>query len=120
MLSTGGRRSLDRGLVVGATLLCTLIALFIAAPSTWGSGVVDHGGRVVEHTTESIAGPRTLQPAQDQTLQTAAHTLVMAVMVVVLGAATICCPRRLENVAPAFVSSPALVWVNRRGPPLIV
>jgi hypothetical protein len=117
MGSRGGHRSLSTGLKIGAVALVALVALFIGAPSTWGNGVVDHGGRVVQNTTKSIAAPRAVSPGTGQQLQASAHTFVLAVLIVSLGVAVIGCTRRLDHRATAFGSSPALLWVNRRGPP---
>jgi predicted DNA repair protein MutK len=119
MRGTGARNTLGRGLRIGAVALCALIAVFIAAPSTWGNGIVDHGGHVVQDTSHSIAAPRTLPPAQGHHLQAAAHTLVMVVLAVVLGVVLLAAARRLHRVNPPHVVSPASVWADRRGPPVM-
>ena len=121
MRSTGGRDARSPGLRLGAIVLFTLVALFIAAPSTWGAGVVDHTGKVVESTTaELIAAPRSLPPHHGNHLQAAAHTLVVAVLVAALSVAVLGCTRRREPSAAAHGASPALLWVRRRGPPQLV
>jgi hypothetical protein len=121
MRSSGGRNARPRGLRVGAVVLFTLLALFIAAPSTWGAGIVDHTGKVVESTTaELIAAPRTLPPDHSTHLQAAAHTLVVVVLIAALGVAVVGCTRRRESGAAAHGASPALLWLQRRGPPDLV
>jgi H+/Cl- antiporter ClcA len=101
-------------------VLFTLVALFVAAPSTWGSTIVDHGGGTVETHAESITAPQTLPPSHGSHLHTAAHTLVVVVLIAALGVAVLGCTRRRAPRSAGHGSSPALVWVQRRGPPLPV
>jgi hypothetical protein len=114
-----GRHSRRRhAFSAGAVALCALLTLFIAAPSTWGAGVVDQSGKVVQtHAASSLSAPRTLSPSSGSHLQAAAHTIVMAVLVTLLGVAVIGCTRRREPIADAQGPSPVLHWVQRRGPP---
>jgi hypothetical protein len=102
---------------IGAIALLASVALFIAAPSTWGQGVVDHGGRVTQNSTTSIAAPRTLGPSHAHGVTAAGHTLVVVVLVVALGASVLICTGRLTRVEAVDSASPALDWVLRRGPP---
>jgi hypothetical protein len=120
MRSQGGTRRLSRGLGFGAIALFASVALFIAAPSTWGNGVVDHGGRVTQDTTQSITAPHSVAPSGGHNLHAAAHTLVIAVLIVALGFAVIGCTRRRDLEADDHVTSRTLLWVQRRGPPWLV
>jgi hypothetical protein len=102
---------------IGAIALFATVALFIAAPSSWGNGVVDHGGRVTQNATQSITAPQTVAPNHGSSLQAAAHTLVVAVLVFAMAVAFIDCVRRRELHTNRYATSPTLRWTQRRGPP---
>jgi hypothetical protein len=105
---------------MGAIALVASVALFIAAPSTWGNGVVDQRGRVTQSNAQSLTAPHAVAPAGGQHLHAAAHTLVIAVLVVALGIAILGGTRRRESDTTAIVASRTLSWVQRRGPPHLV
>jgi hypothetical protein len=106
-------------LTIVAVALCSLIALFIAAPSTWGNGIVDHGGRVVQDTSHSLTAPSAVTPAKGHQLESAAHTLVVAVVSIVLGVLLLEAARRIRAASALHVVTPASVWAERRGPPSV-
>jgi hypothetical protein len=120
MRSQGGTRGPSWGIRIGAIALFASVALFIAAPSSWGNGVVDHGGRITQNSTQSITAPQTVAPNHGSNLQAAAHTLVVAVLVFAIGVAVLGCTRRRELHANQLVTSRTLRWTQRRGPPPLV
>jgi hypothetical protein len=97
-----------------------LISVFIAAPSTWGAGVVDHAGNVVETQGGSVMTAKSLAPVTTHAVHLAGRAIVMVVLLAVFAVASFGCTRRSDH--DAFWNGPALTlwWVQRRGPPALV
>jgi hypothetical protein len=97
-----------------------LVCTFIAAPSTWGEGVVNHSGSVVESDGGSVITAESLAPVATHAVHLAGRAIVMAVLLAVFAVATFGGTRRRDH--DTFSSGPALTlwWVQRRGPPALV
>jgi hypothetical protein len=117
MSCTTDRRCPPRAIVLGALLLCTLLSLFVAAPSSWGSDVVDHAGMSVSASSASIVAPRTVAPQTHHQVRVSLRVVAFVVIVAALAAAAGGCTRRRAHDATTTDTAHARSWVRRRGPP---
>jgi len=103
---------------VGAVVMCASMALFIAAPSSWGSPTVDPGGAAIATSTgEALIAPHAV--AQNAPRPHAIGIVAVAFILLALAGVTIDgCTRRRESLPARHARVRALHWMPRRGPPV--
>jgi hypothetical protein len=102
---------------LGAVAMCASLALFIAAPSAWGSSPVD--GDLAATTiavNDALVAPHALVESAPQ-FQMIFSVAVAIVLLAELGVAVGGCTRRRESLSARLARTRALHWTQRRGPP---
>jgi hypothetical protein len=104
--------------LLAAVVMCASVALFIAAPSSWGSPTVDPGGAAIATSTgEALVAPQALVVSAPR-LHVISVMVIAFALLATAGVAVTGCTRRWESLPARHARIRALHWMQWRGPPV--